>query len=119
MRNFKKFFHYNCSHRKEVIRIEKECLGYNTVLTKVHDLDKLIMFCLFIPEKWISKIHGYISWHHVNNKVGWFRINEAIFDWESARFTKPNKQLNARETCLKYFPQLKDKVFNLCDKWRL
>lgn len=59
------------------------------------------------------------SWHHVNNKIGWFRINEAIFDWESARFTKPDKPLNARETCLKYYPQYKNQVFALCDKWNL
>lgn len=79
--NLKKFYQYNHSHRKEVLRIEKQCLGYNTFLTRFHDLDKLIMAFLFIPNKWISKIYRYLSWHHPNNKIGWFRLNEAIFDW--------------------------------------
>jgi hypothetical protein len=56
------------------------------------------------------------SWHHINNKIGYFRLSEAIFDWESARYTKPDKPLNARETCLKYYPQLKAQVFEFCDK---
>ena len=119
IKSLKEFYTYNCSHRHEVIRIEKQCLGYNTFLTKLHDLDKLIMKFLFFPDKWISKIHRFWSWHHVKNKIGWFRINEAIFDWESARFTKPDKPLNARETCLKLYPQLKERVFTLCDKWKI
>lgn len=119
MTKFKEFLKYNCSHRHEVIRIEKQCLGYNTLLTRIHDIDKLIMFFLFIPEKWISKIHRYVSWHHPNNKIEWFRLNEAIFDWESARFTKPDKPLNARDTCLKFYPELKEEVFQRCDIWKI
>ena len=115
--NLKNFYQYNHSHRKEVLRIEKQCLGYNTFLTRFHDIDKLIMAFLFIPNKWISKIHRYLSWHHPNNKIGWFRLNEAIFDWESARFTKPDKPLNARQTCLKFYPQFQKQVLEKCDKW--
>lgn len=115
----KQFYIYNTSHRREVIRIEKQCLGYNTFLTCIHDLDKLIMAFCFIPDEKISKIHRFWSWHHVNNKIGWFRLNEAIFDWESARFTKPDKPMNARETCLKLYPSLKEQVFKKCDQWKI
>lgn len=107
---------YNIKHRNEVIRVEKQYKGYNTFLCRIHDLDKLIMMCLFIPDRAVSKIHRIFSWHHVNNKIGWFNLDEAIFDWESARFTKPDKPLTARETCLKYYPQLKDIVFHRCDQ---
>ena len=117
--DFKTYYHYNCAHRNEVLRIEKQCLGYNTFLTRIHDIDKLIMKCFFIPDKVISKIHRTFSWHHPGNKIGWFRINEAIYDWESARFTKPDKPLNARQTCLKFYSELKDEVLPLCDKWNI
>lgn len=115
--HLKKFYKYNTAHRHEVLRIEKLCLGHNTFITHFHDLDKLIMAFLFIPDKWISKIHRFWSYHHPNNKIGWLRLNEVIFDWESARFTKSDKPLNARETCLKFYPQLKDKIFENCNKW--
>lgn len=107
---------YNIDHRREVLRMEKIYLGYNTFLTRFHDMDKLIMMLLFIPDRWISKMHRMFSWHHPKNVIGWLRLSEAVFDWESARFTKPDKPLNARETCIKYYPSLKDKVFSFCDK---
>ena len=110
---------YNIAHRKEVIRIEKQYIGRNTLLTCIHDMDKMIMMLLFIPDKMISKIHRMFSWHHPKNIIGWFRISEAIFDWESARFTKPDKPLNARQTCIKYYPYLKNEVFNFCDKYKI
>ena len=70
-----------------------------------------------IPDKTVSKIHRMFSWHHPDNRIGWLNLQEAVFDWESARFTKPDKPLNARDTCLKYYPELKEKVFELCDKF--
>jgi len=115
----REFWRYNHAHRKAVLDVERKCLGHNTLLTRIHDLDKFIM-CLFcIPDEAISRIHRMLSWHHPNNKVGWLRLDEAIFDWESARFTKPDKPLNARDTCLKYYPELKDEVMRRCDKWNI
>lgn len=112
----KAFWNYNHSHRMAVLSVEMRCLGHNCFLTRFHDLDKFIMRLLWIPDEWISKIHRFWSWHHVKNKIGWFRLDEAIFDWESARFTKPDKPLNARETCRKYYPELLDEVNRRCDE---
>ena len=121
MRNYLKrvreFWNYNHAHRREVLRIERQCFGYNTLLTRIHDLDKFIMCLLCIPDETISRIHRMLSWHHPGNDIGWFRLSEAVFDWESARFTKPDKPLNARGTCLKYYPHLKKKVFEFCDRY--
>lgn len=33
-----------------------------------------------------------------------------VVDWECARYTKPDKLLNARDTLDKFYPELKDKV---------
>ena len=35
---------------------------------------------------------------------------QMVIDWECARLTKPDKQMNARETLDKLYPELKDKV---------
>lgn len=33
-----------------------------------------------------------------------------VVDWECARYTKPDKLLNARDTLDKFYPELKDEV---------
>lgn len=69
----------------------------------LHDLDKFI-FYLMCDKKTTSKIHRIISKHHLENdekkKVNYL---DAIIDWECARYTKADKQLNARETMEKYY----------------
>lgn len=116
IKKLKEKLKYNIDHRREVVRLEKQLLGKNSILTRIHDLDKFVMMVLLFPDEWVSKIHRIYSWHHVKNKIGWFRLSEAILDWESARFTKPDKLLNARETCTKYYPNLQKEVFSFCDK---
>ena len=93
-------------HRKEVQRIAKE-KGYSFPF---HDFWKMINVFLF-GDKIATKLHRRFSRHHphtfqieiyengefvarmdlrdIKNKV------EAAIDWESARFTKPDKPLNA------------------------
>lgn len=119
LEHVREFWRYNHAHRKAVLDVERRCVGHNTLLTRMHDLDKFIMCIFLVPDDAISRIHRFLSWHHPNNKVGWFRLDEAIFDWESARFTKPDKPLNARDTCLKYYPELKERVFQRCDEWNI
>lgn len=33
---------------------------------------------------------------------------ESVIDWECARYTKPDKPLNARETLSKFYPEYKN-----------
>lgn len=95
-------------HRKEVQRIAKS-LGYSFPL---HDFIKMINILIF-GDKIATKLHRKFSNHHVHiysdgistyedipNKI------EAAIDWESARFTKPDKPLNAYETWQKYYSQI-------------
>ena len=40
---------------------------------------------------------------------------EIIIDWECARYTKPDKPLNAYETLLKYYPEVTDEVLPILE----
>ena len=108
-------------HRKEVQRIAKE-LGYSFPF---HDFVKMINIAIF-GDKIATKIHRKFSNHHAHMRYiritydeglkvytkkqpyGRFIKNkiEAAIDWESARFTKPDKPLNAYETWQKYYSDI-------------
>ena len=115
-------FNQTRKHRKEVQRIAKE-LGYSFPM---HDFVKMINILLF-GDKIATKLHRKFSGHHVRSKTYLFAIThdscgwvypeyktrrdiknkiEAAIDWESARFTKPDKPLNAYETWKKYYSDI-------------
>lgn len=102
-------------HRREVQRIAKE-KGYSFPF---HDFVKMINVFIF-GDKIATKLHRKFSKHHdhkyfykykapdwlagvyrdIPNKV------EAAIDWESARFTKPEKPLDAYDTWKKYYSDI-------------
>ena len=119
-----RFYEFNQTrkHRKEVQRIAKE-KGYSFPM---HDFIKMINILLF-GDKIATKIHRKFSRHHAQSKTYFFAIVhdscswvypeyktkrdiknkiEAAIDWESARFTKPDKPLNAYETWKKYYSDI-------------
>ena len=89
-------------HRKEVQRIAKE-FGYSFPF---HDFIKMINIAVF-GDFIATKIHRTFSSHHAHKKLNGKRYIknkvEAVIDWESARFTKPDKPLNAYQTWKKYY----------------
>ena len=105
-------------HRREVQRIAKE-KGYSFPF---HDFVKMIMILLF-GDKIATKLHRKFSNHHARmSKIRIYYIDypknyskvlpngrfiknkiEAAIDWESARFTKPDKPLDAYDTWKKYY----------------
>ena len=103
---------YTHSHRKVVKRIANE-LGYSFPF---HDLDKYLWYILFGKELG-HKIHRRISRHHehdgdIKNKI------EAAIDWESARFTKPDKPLDAYNTWKKFYPHIDmEETLKLLNLW--
>ena len=98
---------YTFKHICVLYKLQWKYLDY--IKFPFHDMDKLFMyiFCGFLGVKRISKIHRkYVSHHLSKNKnVTYSNVLEAVLDWESARYTKPDKPLNAWETCLKYYPE--------------
>ena len=91
---------YTWRHYKAVIALQYLYIG--KVKYKFHDLDKILLFIFFPwigPDK-INKLHRGWSKHHKFKGCP----EETMFDWESARYTKPDKPLNAVDTCKKYYP---------------
>ena len=108
-------------HRAVVQKIAKEH-GYSFPL---HDFVKMINIAIF-GDKIATKIHRKFSSHHAHMRhirvyyddgmhkwskvqpAGRFIKNqvEAAVDWESARFTKPEKPLNAYQTWKKYYSDI-------------
>ena len=92
-------------HRKEVQRIAKE----KGLSFPFHDFIKMINIALF-GDCIATKLHRAFSGHHVHlysDGIETYRDipnkEEAAIDWESARFTKPEKPLDAYDTWLKYY----------------
>ena len=89
---------YTLKHYVAFLKLEKKLLGYYKY--KFHDLDKVLMY-LFIPfigTHRIKMIHRKINRHHIVVDKTNCNYEEAIIDWECARFTKKDKPLTARQT---------------------
>ena len=99
---------YIKQHRNAFRKIEKQLLGHNTFRSVFHDLDKVVLLHFLDKEK-VSKMHRQHSRHHNKAKTKSDYI-QMVIDWECARYTKPDKPLNARNTLYKYYPQLVGKI---------
>lgn len=108
-------------HRREVQRIAKE-KGYSFPF---HDFVKMINVLIF-GDKIATKLHRRFSSHHAHTPKIKIYYNEgldrytkvfdrpreiknrieAAIDWESARFTKAEKPLDAYDTWKKYYSDI-------------
>lgn len=104
-KGYPKRIKYTYQHRKAYRKVEKELLGKNTLNGYLHDLDKLIMYIIGVPKKIAHDIHVATMPHHMRNGHIKKPIS-AVIDWECARFTKPDKPLNAREFYEKKMPKM-------------
>lgn len=108
------YIEYTYKHRKIVTYLANKYVKNNKeeVLKQVelHDVDKLFMY-LFYNKKDVSRIHRELSSHH-DNKIEKSNVDyiEMVLDWESARYTKPDKPLNAYDTLYKYYPKLENEI---------
>lgn len=102
-------FKYTLKHKKAFLKTEKQILGKNTLSGYFHDIDKLILYLIpFLKSKKVSEIHRKFSKHHLPNAIEKEKyMIQSIIDWECARFTKPDKPLNARETLNNFYPEYK------------
>lgn len=78
-----------------------------------HDMDKLILYLTLDNKKQIHNIHRKIARHHDRTNTDVFLLLEMLCDWESARYTKPDKSLNCIETLNAYYPDMKDRMLPL------
>lgn len=115
---------YTYLHRKALVHYiqkneylleeEKETL---LIRAKVHDMDKLTLY-LFRDKEEASKYHRIHSSHHItiNKEHDKYDLLESIFDYECAALTKPDKPLNAYDTVLKRYPELKEEYLPILER---
>jgi hypothetical protein len=106
---------YTKSHRKALMKCIKDskisiikAYGqdmYTALIerAKVHDMDKIAYLHSMLESK-AKEIHNKYAGHHLNNNPSLEDMVEAVFDWECARFTKPDKPMNAYQTLLNIYP---------------
>ena len=109
----KEYIEYTYKHRKIVMLLAKKYFKDNKELLEqieYHDLDKLFMY-LFYSKSDVSRLHRTLVPHHDNEmqKTNLDYI-EMVLDWESARYTKPDKPLNAYDTLYNYYPNMVEEI---------
>lgn len=109
---------YTLDHRKAFRKVEKELLGHNTVRSLFHDLDKVFLKIVFDTKR-VHKIHRTYSRHHSNKAKTYNDFIQMVIDWECARYTKPDKPLNARDTLYKFYPELESKIIPILNELNL
>ena len=105
----KEHIEYTYKHRKVVMMLAKKYFSDNLELLErieMHDLDKLFMY-LFYDKKTVSRMHRDLSKHHENDlEKDYLDYVEMVLDWESARYTKPDKPLNAYDTLVNFYTDM-------------
>lgn len=123
MKNREKII-YTYKHRKVMLMLANKYIKNSDEIIKQiedHDLDKLFMY-LFYDKELVKEFHENNSNHHDNDRKKTYNdYIEMVLDFESARYTKNDKPLNAYDTILKYYPNLQNellpilKIFNLAE----
>lgn len=108
---------YTLKHRKAFLKVEKTLLGRNTIRGYLHDLDKVLLK-LVLSKDTVSKLHRTYSRHHkkAHTKQDYVQM---VIDWECARYTKPDKPLNARDTLYKLYPELESEIVPILEEFNL
>ena len=106
---------YTLDHRKAFRKIEKQLLGHNTFRSLFHDLDKMFLY-MFFDYKKVRYWHRLHMPHHNVKAKTHSDFVQMVIDWECARYTKPDKPLNDRETLAKFYPELTDKVLPVIEE---
>ena len=117
MKNFE-HIKYTYKHRKIVMFLAQKYFGDNVLLLEQvqhHDLDKMFMY-LFYNKSDVSRVHRDLVAHHENDlEKSELDYMEMVLDWESARYTKPDKPLNAYDTLVRFYPHMEDKILPILE----
>lgn len=108
---------YTCLHRR-IIKGLAIKLGINPTKYAYHDCDKMVMM-LFRTDEEVNKYHRSTQPHHDTNTSDEEVLTEMMLDWESARFTKPDKPLNALGTLQKWYPDMTDRMLPVLKKYNM
>ena len=118
----KEYIEYTYKHRKVVMLLAKKYFKDNNELleqVKFHDLDKMYLY-MFYDKNAVSKFHRKNSNHHSNDLVkSKLDYIEMVLDWESARYTKPDKPLNAYDTLYKYYTEEEENILPILKEMKI
>ena len=107
---------YTYLHRQEIFKLGDNLKINARELFAHHDIDKMAAY-LFATKKEVHDMHVAMTEHHNRNTTNEKALLEMMFDWESARFTKPDKPLNAYDTLLKYYEHMTPVMLPLLVKY--
>jgi hypothetical protein len=94
-------------HKIAILKLWKtETTKVSLIRVIKHDLEKMILI-LILGDYNASKIHRRVARHH-NIKTD-EDLYEAYLDWASARYTKPEMQMDAIQTAKILHPELLNK----------
>lgn len=102
-------------HRQAIKRICKK-LGIS--FFEKHDIDKMQNLMTMDAEE-VKRLHLSTAKHHDTSTTDERVLMEMIVDWESARYTKPDKPLNAYDTLYKHYPEMEERILPLLKKYGL
>lgn len=109
---------YTLKHRKAFRQTEKNTYGCVSLRSYFHDLDKVFMYPI-LGVQLSHRIHTRFARHHSRCARTEKDFREMVIDWECARFTKPDKPLNAYDTLYKYYPGLESKILPILKRYGL
>ena len=117
------YIEYTYLHRKVGIYLANKYIKRDKekILKQIqyHDMDKLFMY-LFYDKKDVSAMHRKLTSHHENEiEKNYIDYIEMILDWESARYTKPDKPLNAYDTLYKYYPNMEHEILPILKEFEI
>lgn len=109
---------YTYLHRKTIFDLGSRLGIPVKELYAAHDLDKMISY-LYLPDQGAHNLHVMLAPHHDTQTQDKSVLIEMILDWESARFTKPDKPLNAYDTLYKYYAPMESRVLPILKTYKL
>ena len=117
------YIEYTYLHRKVVMYLANKYIKKDKekILKQIqyHDMDKLFMY-LFYDKKDVSAMHRKLTSHHENEiEKNYIDYIEMILDRESARYTKPDKPLNAYDTLYKYYPNMEHEILPILKEFEI
>lgn len=111
---------YTLEHKQAFMALYYLLTGEINEIAVNHDSDKPVLYGL--PEfsrKQASKIHVGYARHHIDNCITEEDLISCVIDYECARYTKPDKPLNAYNTIMKYKPETYTRLKPILERFNL
>ena len=108
---------YTLQHMNAFRRVEKQLFGKVSLRGYLHDLDKVFLYPI-LGKKLTHNLHKNLSRHHKRARTV-RDFQQMVVDWECARFTKPDKPLDAYDTLYALYPNLEDKILPILKELNL